>query len=90
MSVKFLPFGGRILIEVLKETISGSIILPELDHSDMPQRTGYVVALPRDNEVTSFLEVGNKVMFENMGVEVTLDGKDYKLIHKEYLQGLVL
>jgi len=87
--MNFKPIGKRVLIEVLKETISGSIILPELDHSDMPQRTGTVVALQNDIDLNVELKVGDKIMFENMGVDVTLDGKDYKLVHQEYIQGLV-
>ena len=86
--MNFKPMGKRILLELEKETLSGSIIIPE-EVESLSQRYGTVVALPGDEEITSKLKVGDKVMFEHVGVEMVLEGKDYKLIHIEYIQGLL-
>ena len=90
--IKFKPLGDRVLLTVLKETTSGLIVIPDgIDACDLPQRKGRVEAVSiNDNELNSILKVGDHVMFQNMGVDVTLDGVDYKLVHLEYIQGILL
>ena len=85
--MNFKPMGDRVLISPINESISGKIILT--DTEDLGQKKGTVVALPENKEDSLGVKVGDTVLFENVGVDMTLEGKDYKLIHIEYIQGIL-
>ena len=86
MSVKkFTPKGDRVLIKVKDETMGGLIIPDDLRREELPERKGVVVALSKNEAVTSELELGDEILFESYGVDLQLDGQDYLLLHICYI-----
>lgn len=85
----FKPKGKRVLLSLLDETAGGIIIPEDVRALDLPQRKGEIVALPEDEAITSELAIGDKVLFENIGVDVSLEGESYKLVHIEYLHCII-
>jgi co-chaperonin GroES (HSP10) len=88
IKMNFKPMGQRILLSVAQESMQGGIIIPA-EVESLDQRYATVVALPEDESINSQLKIGDKVMCEDIGVDVDLDGKNYKLVHIEYIQGLI-
>ena len=87
--MKFIPSGDRVLVEVLNESVGGIILPDDLCREDLPQRKGRVVALPKSDVVTSELKVGETIFFENIGIDIKLDGKSYRLIHISYIMYVI-
>ncbi len=87
--MNFTPKGERVLIELQQESVGGIYIPDEIRMQDMPQRKGEVVALPKDEAIASELKVKDIVLFENIGIDMVLDGKDYKLVHICYLHCVI-
>ena len=86
MSVKgFTPKGDRVLIKVKKETLGGIIIPEEVRREDLSERKGEVVAVSKNEAVTSELSVGDEILFESYGVDLQLDGQDYLLLNICYI-----
>ena len=86
MSVKrFTPKGDRVLVKVKSETVGGIIIPDDVRRAELPERKGVVVALSKNEAVTSELHIGDEILFESYGVDLQLDGQDYLLLHICYI-----
>jgi len=87
--IKFRPIGERVLFSILKETLSGRIILSAEDTTSMPQLKGVAIAVSDKVKSKGEIFVGKTYLFENVGVDITLEGKDYILVHETYVQGVL-
>jgi chaperonin GroES len=81
MTVK--PLDDRVLVEVAEEsekTASG-IIIP--DTAKEKPRMGNVVAVGTDEDLQEKIKAGDKILFAKYGGEdITVDGKDYKIVQR--------
>lgn len=89
MTIQFKPMGKRVLLEEINTVSAGGIIIPD-EVETVTQRRGKIVAMPEDSEVHKELKMGDIVFYERIAVDMALEGKDYKLVHLEYIQGLQL
>ncbi len=73
----------RVLVELLEEetkTASG-IIIP--DTAKEKPTMGKVIAVGTDEDLKEYIKEGDKILFGKYGGEdITLDGKDYKIIQR--------
>ncbi len=81
--MKVKPMDDRVLVELLEEetkTASG-IIIP--DTAKEKPTMGKVIAVGTDEDLKEYIKEGDKILFGKYGGEdITLDGKDYKIIQR--------
>jgi len=78
------PLGARVLILPLEGEVQspGGVLLPETA-KEKPQQ-GMVEAVGDEEEMTTDLKVGDRVLFPKYtGTEIKLDGKTYLLMNEE-------
>ncbi len=88
MNIK--PLDDRVLIEPMAEeekTASG-IIIP--DTAKEKPRMGTVIAVGTDEDLQEHIKEGNKVLFAKYGGEdITVDGKEYKIVQRSDILAIV-
>jgi len=81
--MKVKPMDDRVLIEQVeeKEKTSGGIIIP--DSAKEKPTTGKVIAVGTDEDLQEKIKVGDTVIYGKYGgEEISVDGKDYKIIQR--------
>ena len=81
--MKIKPLDDRVLVEVMEEEskTSSGIIIP--DTAKEKPTMGTVVAVGTDEDLKEIIKEGDKVLFGKYGGEdITVDGKEYKLIQR--------
>jgi chaperonin GroES len=86
----FLPQGDRVLVEELaaEDKTAGGIIIP--DSAKEKPNIGTIVAVAPGKKKTEplFVKVGDKVLFDKRsGGNITVDGKDFRLLRQDDLLG---
>ena len=88
--MKIKPMDDRVLVSFVEEetkTASG-IIIP--DTAKEKPTMGEVIAVGTDEDLQEHIKVGDKVLFGKYGGEdITLDGKDYKIIQRSDILAIV-
>ncbi len=88
--MKIKPMDDRVLVSFVEEetkTASG-IIIP--DSAKEKPTMGEVIAVGTDEDLQEHVKVGDKVLFGKYGGEdITLDGKDYKIIQRSDILAIV-
>jgi chaperonin GroES len=88
--MKIKPMDDRVLVSFVEEetkTASG-IIIP--DSAKEKPTMGEVIAVGTDEDLQEHIKVGDKVLFGKYGGEdITLDGKDYKIIQRSDILAIV-
>lgn len=86
----FKPLGERVLlqrIEEPKKTATG-IIIP--DNAKEKPLSAEVISISKEIEEEGIINVGDKVIFAKYaGTELSLDGKDYLVMNKEDILGIL-
>ncbi len=81
--MKVKPLDDRVLVEPMEEeekTASG-IIIP--DTAKEKPRMGTVIAVGTDEDLQEKIKEGDKILFAKYGgEEITVDGKEYKIIQR--------
>ena len=88
--MKVKPMDDRILLEQVEEEskTSGGIIIP--DSAKEKPTMGKVVAVGTDEDLQEKVKVGNTVLYAKYGgEEITVDGKDYKIIQRADILAIV-
>lgn len=88
--MKVKPIDDRLLIKPIEpETqTSGGIIIP--DTAKEKPIMGEVVAVGTDEELQNLFKVGDKVIFAKYGgEEITIDGKEYRIIQRSDVLAIV-
>lgn len=88
MTIK--PMDDRVLVEPLEEetTTSGGIIIP--DSAKEKPIMGKVVAVGTDEDLQEKVKVGDKVLYAKYGgEEISVEGKDYKIIQRADILAVV-
>ncbi len=88
--MKIRPLDDRVLIEPMEEEerTSSGIIIP--DTAKEKPRMGTVIAVGTDEDLQEKIKEGNKVLFAKYGGEdITVDGKDYKIIQRSDILAVV-
>lgn len=84
----FKPMGNRVLIDGIKnQTISGIYIPDDVKRSTNRRQKGTVVGVPKILEQD--LKVGDTVIFDDYGEQVTVDNKEYTLVDMEYIHAVL-
>ncbi len=81
--MKIKPIDDRLLIEPveLESTTASGIIIP--DTAKEKPIIGKVIAVGNDEDLQELFKEGDKVLFAKYGGEdITLDGKDYKIVQR--------
>ncbi len=88
--MKIKPMDDRVLVSFVEEetkTASG-IIIP--DTAKEKPTMGEVIAVGTDEDLQEHVKVGDKVLFGKYGGEdITLDGKDYKIIQRSDILAII-
>jgi len=88
--MKIKPMDDRVLVSFVEEetkTASG-IIIP--DSAKEKPTMGEVIAVGTDEDLQEHVKVGDKVLFGKYGGEdITLDGKDYKIIQRSDILAII-
>ena len=81
--MKIKPMDDRLVLELIeeeKQTASG-IIIP--DTAKEKPIMGKVIAVGMDEDLQEKVKEGDRVLFAKYGgEEITLDGKDYKIVQR--------
>lgn len=88
MTIK--PLDDRVLIEPMEEEekTSSGIIIP--DTAKEKPRVGTVIAVGTDEDLQEKIKEGNKVLFAKYGGEdITVDGKELKIIQRSDILAVV-
>lgn len=88
MTIK--PLDDRVLIEPMEEEekTSSGIIIP--DTAKEKPRMGTVIAVGTDEDLQEKVKEGNKVLFAKYGGEdITVDGKEYKIVSRSDILAVV-
>ena len=84
------PLDDRVLIELQEEAEErvGSIIVP--DSAKEKPRIGTVIAVGTDEELQELVKEGNRVLYSKYsGDEITLDDKEYIIIQRSDILGIL-
>ena len=88
--MKIIPMDDRVLIETMEEetkTASG-LIIP--DSAKEKPRMGKVVAVGNDEMLQEVIKEGDQLIFAKFGGdEISLDGKDYIILQRNDILGIV-
>ena len=88
--MKVKPMDDRVLIEPMQQeskTASG-IIIP--DSAKEKPIMGTVVAVGTDEDLQEIIKVGDKVLYAKYGgEEISVEGKDYKIIQRADILAVV-
>ncbi len=86
----FKPLGKRVLLQIIEEpkkTATG-IIIP--DNVKEKPLSGEVISVSQKMEDEGNIAVGDKVIFAKYaGTELSLDGKDYLVMNKDDILGIL-
>ena len=86
----FEPLGERVLLERIEEpkTTATCIIIP--DNAKEKPLSAEVVSISREIQEEGIMSVGDKVIFSKYaGTELSLDGKDYLVMNKDEILGIL-
>ncbi|MDR2660882.1 MAG: co-chaperone GroES [Lactobacillaceae bacterium] len=88
------PLGDRVLLEIIEENESkvGGILIA--NNAKEKPLTGAVVAISQttvgDLNAPTSVKVGDQVAFDKYaGQEITVDGKDYLVVHEKDIVGVL-
>ncbi len=88
--MKIKPMDDRVLIEPMEEEekTSSGIIIP--DTAKEKPRMGTVIAVGTDEDLQEKVKEGDKVLFAKYGGEdITVDGKEYKIVSRSDILAVV-
>jgi len=88
--MKIIPMDDRILIEILEEETktAGGLIIP--DSAKEKPRMGKVVAVGTDEMLQEVIREGDQIIYAKFGGdELSLDGKDYIILQRNDILGIV-
>ncbi len=86
----FKPLGKRVLLQIIEEpkkTATGTIIPDNVKEKPL---SGEVISVSQKMEDEGNIAVGDKVIFAKYaGTELSLDGKDYLVMNKDDILGIL-
>ena len=86
----FEPLGERVLLQRIEEpkTTATGIIIP--DNAKEKPLSAEVVSVSKEIQEEGIMSVGDKVIFSKYaGTELSLDGKDYLVMNKDEILGIL-
>ncbi|MCF8242031.1 MAG: co-chaperone GroES [Melioribacteraceae bacterium] len=88
--MKVKPMDDRVLVEPMQEETKTStgIIIP--DTAKEKPRMGTVIAVGNDEDLQEKIKEGDKILFAKYGgEEITVDGKEYKIVQRADILAVV-
>ena len=89
------PLSNRVVVEAIKETAKGGIILPETADKEKPEK-GKVIAvgpgkiMDNGTRAPMGVKVGDAIVFKKYSPdEIKVEGKEYLILEESDIMGII-